>query len=67
MRWNALGQTALNADMKIRYGIVMELSLGLRAGLWGGHTFVYAHGASYLENDASTCSNCHVMNEQYVG
>ena len=52
--------------MQLRYGIAMGLSLGLLAGL-GGYTFVYARGASYLENDPSACSNCHVMNAQYAG
>ena len=33
----------------------------------GGYTFVYARGASYLTNDPSACSNCHVMNGQYAG
>ena len=52
--------------MQMRYGIALGLSLGLLAGL-GGYTFVYARGASYLENDPSVCANCHVMNEQYAG
>ncbi len=52
--------------MRARYGIALGLSLGLLAGL-GGYTFVYARGASYLENDPSACANCHVMNEQYAG
>lgn len=52
--------------MQMRYGIALGLSLGLLAGL-GGYTFVYARGASYLENDPSACANCHVMNQQYAG
>ena len=52
--------------MQVRYAVAMGLSLGLLAGL-GGYTFVYARGASYLTNDPSACSNCHVMNGQYAG
>lgn len=40
--------------------------LGFAAGA-GGYVFVYARGASYLSNDPTACTNCHVMNEHYDG
>lgn len=33
----------------------------------GAFTAVYADAASYLGSDPKTCTNCHVMNEQYDG
>ncbi len=46
--------------------LVAAISLGVALG-FGGFTFVYAKGASYLTNDPAACANCHVMNEQYAG
>ena len=46
--------------------IVLGLSIGLIAGL-GGYTFVYARGYSYMTNNPTACTNCHVMQEQYDG
>jgi len=40
--------------------------LGAAIGV-GGFTFVYARGASYLGNDPASCTNCHVMREQFDG
>ncbi|MGZ6143967.1 MAG: cytochrome c nitrite reductase small subunit [Myxococcales bacterium] len=39
---------------------------GAFAGV-AGYTFVFARGASYLGNDPNTCTNCHVMSEQFAG
>ena len=50
--------------MRLRYGILLGLTLGLLLGI-GGFTFIYARGASYLTNDPQACANCHVMEEQY--
>jgi cytochrome c nitrite reductase small subunit len=44
--------------------ITVAVAGGAAAGL-GGYTFLYAKGASYLQNDPAACANCHVMNEQY--
>lgn len=33
----------------------------------GVFTFGYAKGYSYLSNNAVSCANCHIMNEQYDG
>jgi cytochrome c nitrite reductase small subunit len=52
--------------MRLRYGILLGVTLGLLLGI-GGFTFIYARGASYLTNDPSACANCHVMEEQYDG
>lgn len=40
------------------------IGLGLTAGL-GAFTFVYARGYSYLTNDPSACTNCHIMSEHF--
>lgn len=52
--------------MRLQYGILLGLTLGLLLGI-GGFTFIYARGASYLTDDPSACANCHVMEEQYTG
>lgn len=41
-------------------GLSLALITGGAAGV-GAYTFAYADGASYLTNDATACSNCHVM------
>lgn len=46
--------------------IVIGVAIGLVIGV-AGYTFVYAKGYSYLSNDPSSCTNCHVMNEQFDG
>jgi len=45
---------------------VLAPMLGLLIGLVA-YTFVYAKGYSYLSNDPSSCTNCHVMNAYYDG
>ena len=52
--------------MRLGYGILLGLTLGLLLGV-GGYTFIYARGASYLTNNPHACANCHVMQEQYSG
>ena len=42
----------------------IAVAFGLVGGI-GAYTFLYAEGASYLSNDASTCANCHVMQDHY--
>ena len=44
--------------------IVLGVLLGAAFGL-GVYTFVYARGYSYLSNDPQSCTNCHVMQENY--
>ena len=44
----------------------IAVPLGVAIGV-GAYTFVYAKGASYLQNDPAACVNCHVMREQYDG
>jgi len=52
--------------MRLRYGILLGLTLGLLLGV-GGYTFIYARGASYLTNDPQpshpsrslSCVSCH--------
>ncbi len=47
-------------------GIALAAAIGIVVGI-GGYTFVYAKGSSYLTNDPVSCTNCHVMNEQFDG
>lgn len=42
----------------------LVLLLGVLGGL-GLFTFGYGQGASYLSNDPTACTNCHVMDEYY--
>ena len=54
-----------------RAGLASGAALLLLAALSGaafgilGYTFLYARGASYLTDDPSACSNCHVMRGHY--
>ncbi len=47
------------------------VSVGILGGLFGafggavGYTAHYASATSYLSNDPKTCTNCHIMNEQF--
>ena len=43
---------------------IIGVLVGATAGL-GAYTFIYAHGASYLGNDARACANCHIMRDEY--
>jgi cytochrome c nitrite reductase small subunit len=45
-------------------GVVLAVLAGIPTGL-GAFTFQYANGFSYLSNDAETCANCHIMNDQF--
>jgi len=38
--------------------------LGVLIG-FGGYTFRYAEGLSYLSNDPAACTNCHIMREHH--
>jgi cytochrome c nitrite reductase small subunit len=38
--------------------------IGVAIGL-GAYTFAYARGYSYLSDDPTACTNCHVMQEYY--
>ncbi|WP_437318958.1 cytochrome c nitrite reductase small subunit [Sorangium sp. So ce385] len=52
----------------LSWGLPLALCVALGAAIGlGGYTFVYAKGASYLQNDPSACANCHIMNEQFDG
>lgn len=46
--------------------IIAAFVIGIAIGL-GVFTMTYAKGLSYLSNNPETCTNCHVMNEQYDG
>lgn len=46
--------------------LALCVAVGAAIGL-GGYTFVYAKGASYLQDDPAACANCHIMNEQFDG
>ncbi len=48
------------------FGTVLAALLGLFAGV-SAYTFYYAKGYSYLSNDPTACTNCHVMREQFDG
>ena len=44
--------------------VVLACTLGLASGV-GVFTFGYGQGASYLSNDPTACTNCHVMEDYY--
>jgi len=44
--------------------IVLGMLVGVAFGL-GVYTFVYARGYSYLSNHPESCTNCHVMRDEY--
>lgn len=44
--------------------VILACSLGLASGV-GLFTFGYGQGASYLSNDPTACTNCHVMDDYY--
>lgn len=46
--------------------LVLLVFSGISLG-FGGATFHYAKGTSYLSNDPAACANCHIMQEQYDG
>jgi cytochrome c nitrite reductase small subunit len=48
--------------MKIYF--FLSISIGILTGI-GSATFYYAKGYSYLLDDPSACSNCHIMNDEY--
>lgn len=63
----AKGQAALRGGSRgVFAGALLVGVFGVLLGL-GSYTFVYAQGASYLQNDPKACVNCHVMREQYDG
>src|SRR4051812_33392205 len=45
---------------------VLAVLVGVLVGA-GGHTFVTAHGLSYMSNDPAACVNCHVMRDHFDG
>jgi len=47
-----------------RSTLTIAVLLGLMIGV-GGFTFQYAQGLSYFSSNPRTCSNCHIMNDQY--
>lgn len=46
--------------------LVLAVLVGVVVGV-GAYTFIYAKGYSYLSNDPSACTNCHVMQAQFDG
>ena len=46
-----------------RRAILAAILLGIPIGV-GVFTFRYAEGLSYFSNNPSTCTNCHIMQEQ---
>jgi nitrite reductase (cytochrome c-552) len=46
--------------------LLVSIGSGVLLGLVG-YTFYYAEGATYLSNDPTACTNCHIMREQYDG
>ncbi len=48
---------------------ILFLFAGTTGGLFGfgGFTFMYAQGYSYLSDNPAACANCHVMREVYDG
>lgn len=48
------------------FKIILAVLVGCFVGV-GLYTFVYAKGYSYLTNDPTACTNCHVMRAEYDG
>lgn len=46
------------------FSLAFAVILGLLGGL-GAFTFGYGQGWSYLSNNPSACTNCHIMQESY--
>ena len=64
---NHLGSSSRNrASMKppIWLWILLGVLVGGLAG-FGGFTFQYARGSSYLSDNPAACVNCHVMRDVY--
>ena len=57
-----MGDSRYNWPQKL--SVTAAILLGAAGGI-GLFTFIYADGASYLGNDASTCANCHIMKDHY--
>ena len=51
-------------DNTLIWLIILSIVLGVFIGV-SGYTFYYAQGLSYLSNDPASCTNCHIMNDQY--
>lgn len=45
---------------------LLAICLGITIGV-GAYTFIYARGYSYVSNNPSACTNCHVMRGYYDG
>ncbi len=68
--WNGWDLMLLPLKKPSRTVVLAALLTGMAMGSAMGvglFTFVYARGASYLNNDPATCANCHIMNEQFAG
>lgn len=52
-----------SAPLQLWIGIISAL-IGILIGL-GFFTFYYAKGASYLSDDPTVCTNCHIMREHF--
>ena len=52
----------LSSRFKVLFLISLLLSIPLGSGVF---TFYYAHGFSYMSDDATACANCHVMQETF--
>ncbi|MDO8526567.1 MAG: cytochrome c nitrite reductase small subunit [Deltaproteobacteria bacterium] len=48
------------------FKIFLSLIVGLALGV-GFYTFIYSKGYSYLSNNPSVCTNCHIMQTEYDG
>jgi cytochrome c nitrite reductase small subunit len=44
--------------------LILSVCIGIIIGV-GSATFFYARGYSYLFDDPSVCSNCHIMDNQF--
>jgi cytochrome c nitrite reductase small subunit len=45
-------------------GALLAIMIGVLIGA-SGHTFLDAHGLSYMSNDPAACVNCHVMRDHF--
>ena len=55
---------SIPGDALRRVGVASAVLFGIAGGV-GVYAFLYADGASYLQDDPSACANCHIMSEQF--
>lgn len=68
-RFNNAFHSSLNWHSLVPPFWLFLLLTSVAGGLFGfgGFTFTYARGYSYLSDDPAACANCHIMRDEYDG